>query len=60
MGVLTDSQKKEFDKMKGKPDEISQEELRPSRGGQGGQRQGGQRPGGQGGQRPAPGARPAT
>lgn len=63
VGVLTDSQKKEFDKMKGKPVEISQEELRPSRGGQGGQRQGGQRPGGQGGQggqRPAPGARPAT
>lgn len=68
VGVLTDSQKKEFDKMKGKPVEISQEELRPSRGGQGGQRQGGQRQGGQrpggqggqGGQRPAPGARPAT
>ena len=63
VGVLTDSQKKEFEKMKGKPVEISQEELRPSRGGQGGQRQGGQRQGGQGGQggqRPAPGARPAT
>jgi DNA-binding transcriptional MerR regulator len=63
LGVLTDSQKKEFEKMKGKPVEISQEELRPSRGGQGGQRQGGQRQGGQGGQggqRPAPGARPAT
>jgi hypothetical protein len=63
LGVLTDSQKKEFEKMKGKPVEISPEELRPSRGGQGGQRQGGQRPGGQGGQggqRPAPAARPAT
>ncbi|MBT4724822.1 MAG: hypothetical protein HN617_17070 [Planctomycetaceae bacterium] len=60
LGVLTDGQKKEFEKMKGKPVEISPEELRPSRGGQGGQRQGGQRPGGQGGQRPAPAARPAT
>ena len=58
LGVLTDGQKKEFEKMKGKPVEISPEELRPSRGGQGGQRQGGQRP--EGGQRPAPAARPAT
>ncbi len=63
LAVLTDGQKKEFEKMKGKPVEISPEELRPSRGGQGGQRPGGQRPGGQGGQggqRPAPTARPAT
>ena len=64
LGVLTDSQKKKFKEMKGKPLEISPEELRPSRGGQGGQRQGGQRPeGGQrpgGGQRPAPATRPAT
>ena len=62
VGVLTSEQKKKFDSMKGKPFEISQEELRPTRnrGGQGGQ--GGQRPGGQGGQRPnpQPGARPAT
>jgi hypothetical protein len=56
LGVLTDGQKKEFKEMKGKPVEISPEELRPSRGGQGGQRQGGQRP--EGGQRPA--TRPAT
>jgi len=56
LGVLTDGQKKEFKDMKGKPVEISPEELRPSRGGQGGQRQGGQRP--EGGQRPA--TRPAT
>ena len=69
MGVLTSEQKKKFDSMKGKPFEISQEELRPprNRGGQGGQRpggQGGQRPEGQrpDGQRPnaQPGARPAT
>jgi hypothetical protein len=46
------------EKMKGKPVEISPEELRPSRGGQGGQRPGGQRP--EGGQRPAPATRPAT
>jgi hypothetical protein len=58
LAVLTDSQKKEFEKMKGKPVEISPEELRPSRGGQGGQRPGGQRP--EGGQRPAPATRPAT
>lgn len=58
LAVLTDSQKKEFKEMKGKPLEISPEELRPSRGGQGGQRQGGQRP--EGGQRPAPATRPAT
>ena len=46
--------------MKGKPFEISREELRPQRpGGQGGQRPGGQ--GGQGGQRPQgqPGQRPS-
>jgi len=58
LAVLTDSQKKEFEKMKGKPVEISPEELRPSRSGQGGQRPGGQRP--EGGQRPAPATRPAT
>ncbi|MBA64116.1 MAG: hypothetical protein CMJ76_17300 [Planctomycetaceae bacterium] len=61
VGTLTAAQKKQFDEMKGKPFEISREELRPQRpqgqrpGGQGGQRpggQGGQRPGGQGGQRP--------
>jgi len=51
LSILTDGQKKEFKEMKGKPVEISPEELRPSRGGQGGQRQGGQRP--EGGQRPA-------
>jgi hypothetical protein len=56
LSILTDGQKKEFKEMKGKPVEISPEELRPSRGGQGGQRQGGQRP--EGGQRPA--TRPAT
>ena len=56
LGILTDGQKTEFKAMKGKPVEISPEELRPSRGGQGGQRPGGQRP--EGGQRPA--TRPAT
>jgi Spy/CpxP family protein refolding chaperone len=65
VGTLTAAQKKQFEEMKGKPFEISREELRPQRpGGQGGQRpggQGGQRPGGQGGQRPQgqPGQRPS-
>jgi len=64
VGTLTAGQKKQFEEMKGKPFEISREELRPQRpqgqrpGGQGGQRPGGQ--GGQGGQRPQgqPGQRP--
>ena len=61
VGTLTDAQKKQFEEMKGKPFEISREELRPQR--PQGQRpggQGGQRPGGQGGQRPQgqPGQRP--
>lgn len=64
VGTLTAGQKKQFEEMKGKPFEISREDLRPQRpqgqrpGGQGGQ--GGQRPGGQNGQRPQgqPGQRP--
>lgn len=54
--TLTAAQKKQFEEMKGKPFEISREELRPQRPGG----QGGQRPGGQGGQRPQgqPGQRP--
>ena len=65
VGTLTAGQKKQFEEMKGKPFEISREDLRPQRpqgqrpGGQGGQ--GGQRPGGQNGQRPQgqPGQRPS-
>ena len=65
VGTLTGGQKKQFEEMKGKPFEISREDLRPQRpqgqrpGGQGGQ--GGQRPGGQNGQRPQgqPGQRPS-
>ena len=59
LGLLSDSQKKEFEEMKGKPFKLPEGALRRP-GGQGGQRpggQGGQRPGGQGGERPA---RPAT
>lgn len=54
VGTLTAAQKKQFEEMKGKPFEISREELRP-------QRPQGQRPGGQGGQRPQgqPGQRPS-
>ena len=57
VGTLTAAQKKQFEEMKGKPFEISREDLRPQRpqgqrpGGQGGQ--GGQRPQGQPGQRPS-------
>ena len=62
VGTLTAGQKKQFEEMKGKPFEISREELRPQR--PQGQRpggQGGQRPGGQNGQRPQgqPGQRPS-
>ena len=62
VGTLTAAQKKQFEEMKGKPFEISREDLRPQR--PQGQRpggQGGQRPGGQGGQRPQgqPGQRPS-
>ena len=63
VGTLTAAQKKQFEGMKGKPFEISREDLRPQRPegqrpGQGprpeGQRPGqGQRPGGQPGQRPS-------
>ena len=60
LGTLTAGQKEKFTEMKGKPFEISREELRPQRpgGGQPGQRPGGgqpgQRPGGgQPGQRPS-------
>lgn len=62
VGTLTAGQKKQFEEMKGKPFEISREDLRPQR--PQGQRpggQGGQRPGGQNGQRPQgqPGQRPS-
>ena len=60
LGLLSDSQKKNFEEMKGKPFKLPEGALRRPGGGQGGQRpggQGGQRPGGQGGERPA---RPAT
>ena len=56
LGLLSDSQKKKFEEMKGKPFKLPEGARRPG-GGQGGQRPGGQRPGGQGGERPA---RPAT
>ncbi len=51
VNTLTDEQKQKFKEMKGKPFEISREDLRPPR--PQGQRPPGQRPPGQPGQRPA-------
>ena len=54
VGTLTAAQKKQFEEMKGKPFEISREDLRPQRPqGQRPRTDGGQRPQGQPGQRPS-------